>query len=67
MNSMELRKRRFISVARVAFETDLSDSMIHKLIDEGVLVPVRIKTALRITEESYQNLLATLASEGKLA
>ena len=56
-------ERRFHRVGRIALETDPSDAMIHKLIDENVLTAVKIKSAVRVTDESYQRFLQSLRAD----
>ena len=50
-------RRRFYSVAEVARETSLSQGMVRKLIDQGILTAVRFGRTVRITAESYREFL----------
>ena len=63
----EKERQRLVVPALIAQELDLSEPMVHKLINEGALKAVRFRRMVRVTDESYQKLLATLESTPKTA
>jgi excisionase family DNA binding protein len=64
---MKKKVRRYHAVGRIAQELDLSEPMVHKLIHEGALKAVRFRRMVRVTDESYQKLLAELEKTPKTA